>query len=295
MALRVRCGIAALPRLSSKHGFVAASEDAFFLAPGRFNQIHGAMADGVGSMRAWGLDPGAFPRALLTHSLAQARRATTLAAATPGALLQAGWSALQGAAVQGACTACYFRLRLAATAATLEAQNLGDCSLHLYRAGSLVCAAEHTHRAFDTPFQLGQLPGAAPALFQGPGHARSLRAALAPGDSLLICSDGVTDNMFPHEIKEHFADASRGAREVARALVAHAHERALDGRRDGPFALAAKDADVLWSAGGRMDDITVIVLQLLPAGSAALDAQQLAEVQTLPGVPRALLPVNLYA
>ena len=312
--LRVRAAIAALPRLSPKHGFTAPSEDAFYLAAGRAHTLHGALADGVGSMRRHGLDPGAFPRALLRHSLAPLQRsAATLASSTPAAALAAGWAGVQQEGAQGACTACYFRLHLSRRSgggggggggAALEALNLGDCSLLVFRGGALLAAARQAHRggAFDTPHQLGQLAGAASARhFEAPADAQPLACALQSGDTLLVCSDGLTDNLFPAEIAAHVAGGG-GAAALALRLVADAHAKAQDGRRDGPFALAAKDADILWGAGGRLDDVTAMVLVLEASGDAPeaggeaplLDPREAQEVLSpCADAPRHLLPQNL--
>ena len=300
--LRVRAAIAALPRLSPKHGWTAPSEDAFYLAAGRAHTVHGALADGVGTMRRHGLDPGAFPRALLRHGLAPLQRsAATLAGSTPAAALAAGWAGAQRDGAQGACTALFFRLHLARRGggAALEALNLGDCSLLVFRGGALLAAARQAHRAaFDTPHQLGQLQGAAARHFEAPADAQPLACALQRGDTLLACSDGLTDNLFPAEIAAHVA-AGGGAAALALRLAADAHAKAQDAMRDGPFALAAKDADVLWSAGGRADDVTVLVLQLEEGSGGGgeaplLDPREAGEVLSpCADAPRHLLPRNL--
>ena len=49
---------------------------------------------------------------------------------------------------------------------------------------------------------------------------------------------------------------------LARALVLKARELSLDKRRDSPFAVLAKENDILWS-GGMPDDTTVVVARVL--------------------------------
>ena len=302
MLLRVRVGVAALPRLDPKLGFLRRSEDAFFLARSA-GALLGGLADGVGSMRARGLDPSAFPRALMARCHALALAGKTLAATAPAALLAAAAAAEDAAAgaPEGASTACVFRLRPAPRGGglALTAVNLGDCALLVFRGGARVAAASTALRRFDQPFQLGRLAGVDAARFQAPADAAPFEARLAAGDTVLLCSDGLTDNVFMHEIEARVArGGGASAAELARALVADAHARALDAARDGPFALAAKDADVAWSAGGRVDDITAIVLRVEAGaeaaegdGAAAELAAELAAVlspiaEALPLVPR---------
>jgi protein phosphatase PTC7 len=49
---------------------------------------------------------------------------------------------------------------------------------------------------------------------------------------------------------------------LAAALADKAFEFSMDRRRDGPFALLAKENDILWSHGGRLDDITVMCVRV---------------------------------
>jgi hypothetical protein len=167
----------------------------------------------------------------------------------------------------------------------------------VFRGGALLCAAPHTHRAYDTPFQLGALEGNAARLFQAPQDALPLACTLQAGDVVLACSDGVTDNLFAAEILAHAAGpgaAAAAPQDLALRLAADAHAKAQDRQRDGPFALAAKDADRVWGAGGRLDDITVLVLRLEAGAGPLLDVSEAALVHTpCADAARHLLPVNL--
>ena len=53
-------------------------------------------------------------------------------------------------------------------------------------------------------------------------------------------------------------ESGRQRKELAKLLATRAQERSLDKTVDSPFALLAKDNDIMWG-GGRPDDITVIV------------------------------------
>jgi hypothetical protein len=56
--------------------------------------------------------------------------------------------------------------------------------------------------------------------------------------------------------------ASVGMQRLADALAQTARTFSLDRMRDGPFARLAKENDILWSSGGRPDDITVVAVRL---------------------------------
>jgi protein phosphatase PTC7 len=51
------------------------------------------------------------------------------------------------------------------------------------------------------------------------------------------------------------------ANDLAKQLVLAARERSLDNSRDSPFAILAKENDIMWG-GGMPDDTTVIVLRI---------------------------------
>jgi protein phosphatase PTC7 len=70
---------------------------------------------------------------------------------------------------------------------------------------------------------------------------------------------------------------SVGMQRLADSLAQTARTCSLDRMRDGPFARLAKENDILWSSGGRPDDITVVAVRLStipPKGPAPLDVQE---------------------
>ena len=54
--------------------------------------------------------------------------------------------------------------------------------------------------------------------------------------------------------------------DLAKSLCNRARELSLDSARDSPFAILAKDNDILWS-GGMPDDCSVIALRVVEAPS----------------------------
>jgi protein phosphatase PTC7 len=109
-----------------------------------------------------------------------------------------------------------------------------------------------------------------------------------PGDIVILSTDGVLDNLFPHEmlstVMEHapppparkslFPPSSASAdtaepphadpQAVAQALADCALRVALDERRQSPFAVNAQDAGHIYR-GGKIDDITCVVAVVVRA------------------------------
>jgi len=58
------------------------------------------------------------------------------------------------------------------------------------------------------------------------------------------------------------------AARLAATLADVARERAVDKRTDSPFALVAKEHDILWS-GGMPDDVSIVVLRVVGTGAGS--------------------------
>jgi protein phosphatase PTC7 len=253
----------ALPREDRKRGY-RPSEDAFFISAQPHLTV--GISDGVGGMAARGLDPGDFARRLMAEA---AFGAGVFPPAPLSALLAAAFSRVVTAGVEGAATALLCRV---APCGAVAALGLGDCTAMVLRVDGSMESSARQSVAFDTPFQLGHVVGRGAPRFDSPAAAAPWAAQLCAGDALVLCTDGLTDNLFMEDIAA-LARVREGAGALGLRLVRAAAAAAKDRMRDGPFALAAKDADVAWSAGGRADDITVVVVEaLFAAGPAPLAA-----------------------
>lgn len=107
---------------------------------------------------------------------------------------------------------------------------------------------------------------------QTPVNGDLVRVPVEAGDVVVMGTDGVFDNMRESEIhritstwyKVHGSTASvEDCTELAQELVDTALKRSLDRNTDSPFAVLAKENDIMWS-GGAPDDITVIVGVVVP-------------------------------
>lgn len=134
-------------------------------------------------------------------------------------------------------------------------------------------------RSFNLPYQLGYFKLAeTPQTFETPNDADTASIPVMPGDIIILATDGLYDNVDLQEIlievdqweKEHFPVGSEedlrfaskkgnvAVQKLAERLVRLARELSLDSKRDSPFALLAKENDIMWG-GGMPDDTTVIV------------------------------------
>jgi protein phosphatase PTC7 len=141
-------------------------------------------------------------------------------------------------------------------------------------------------RSFNFPYQLGfsKVPSSeGGTVFETPNDADTASIPLVPGDIIILATDGLYDNLDLNEIvdvvhrweAEHFPSTGNEGKEkddiklpsktgnkavsqLAERLVKLARELSLDTHRDSPFALLAKENDIMWG-GGMPDDTTVIV------------------------------------
>ena len=93
------------------------------------------------------------------------------------------------------------------------------------------------------------------------------RVAVTAGDVIVAGTDGLLDNVFGEDVAAVAAQAVRaglGPQAAAADIAALARRRALDKAVQTPFAVAAREAGY-WYAGGKLDDITVVVSFVLAA------------------------------
>ena len=123
-------------------------------------------------------------------------------------------------------------------------------------------------RAFNLPYQLGftNTDGIEP--FEKPGDATVGNFPVHRGDVIVVGSDGLFDNVEIVDIAEIVGEweaAGSGDRDaLAAKLCDRARDLSLDDRTDSPFALLAKENDIMWG-GGMPDDVTVVVMTVEPA------------------------------
>jgi protein phosphatase PTC7 len=264
-------GAKAVVRAASGH----AGEDAYFLqARLPAGGLGLGVSDGVWMWRLHGIDAGAFSRALMRHA------ASALAAgeADPAAALATAEACVLAAGIQGSATACVVVLD---AAGALMAANVGDSGFAVVGAppyggavgrhaqspgpGSAPSTARRVvkfrspqqEHEFGRPYQLGHAPTADRA-------ADAMRASLplAPGDLVILGSDGLWDNLDDDAMLDAVAagDAAREpAAALARRLAAAAFDGSVDRKRATPYSIAATEELGMIYSGGKADDIAVVV------------------------------------
>ncbi|XP_047177789.1 probable protein phosphatase 2C 26 isoform X2 [Vigna umbellata] len=150
---------------------------------------------------------------------------------------------------------------------TLRIANVGDCGLKLIRNGHVVFSISPQEHYFDCPFQLSSERAGQTYL-----DAAVCNVELMEGDTIVMGSDGLFDNVFDHEIVQTIVKYKDVA-ETAKSLANLASSHALDSNFDSPYSLEARSRGFkppLWKkilgmklTGGKLDDITVIVGQVV--------------------------------
>ncbi|CAK4913099.1 unnamed protein product [Aphanomyces euteiches] len=239
-------GLVSLPHPEKKRG-----EDAAFVTPTAVG-----VADGVGGWARKGIDSGAYSRTLMA-----ACELSTLT--DPVKRLTEAYNTTK---VPGSSTACIIQL---SDDGTIHTANLGDSGFMLCRENaeeegwSIIYASPSQCHYFNCPFQLGHGSRDTPA------HADLSTLSVEPNDVVLVATDGLFDNLTEEEILSLLAgitEESKAQKHEAEArmqftastIVAVAHEIAKSETRLTPFAQAARQAGYKGTAGGKMDDITVV-------------------------------------
>lgn len=141
-------------------------------------------------------------------------------------------------------------------------------------------------KSFNLPYQLGY-SGIEDHTdnFETPTDAATHSMTVFPGDIIVLATDGLFDNLDLDDLVKHISEwenkhfgkmwlknpldlPGEGTNkdqvamdELARSLVERARELSLDKTRDSPFALLAKDNDIMWS-GGMPDDTTIVIARV---------------------------------
>jgi len=252
--------------------------------------------------------------AVLCHRCTKLKREEEL---DPAKVLLDAWHKMKLSRLIGSSTACLVSLDPHKT--ELRAANIGDSGFLLLRrqagsssmvepalgtldsAAGIGAAGRKLHiafrspqqlRAFNTPYQLGRAPDSGDApddRFETPQDASLVRVPVRPGDILVLATDGLFDNVDEEALLDTIEDLIEGSgtgaspQQLADAIAARAKELSLDKSVDSPFAILAKDNDILWG-GGRPDDITVLVSHILDRADARAPPTDWAAVSG-PGEP----------
>lgn len=264
------------------------NEDAFFV-----DGLAIGVADGVGSMADFadkGMNSAAYAQELVQLTAQALRNRIPKEDGTKSSLTaaQALAEAEQQATSFGAATCTVLRLT---EEDGLDAASLGDSGFMLLRFQKeserfeIVFRSKEQQHCWNFPYQFSKFPPCVKKELEEQGKYRPDSAAdcllydfaVAPGDLLLVFTDGFSDNLFDHNVvstlqnelaslsrcmsqssrghvpEAHFVDPSQ----LAKKLVDVAYYHSLQTLTRTPFADAARKKGYRFS-GGKHDDITVV-------------------------------------
>jgi protein phosphatase PTC7 len=117
---------------------------------------------------------------------------------------------------------------------------------------------------FNCPLQLGIDVDGANDKFDTPAAAEVFSVPVQVGDIILLCTDGIYDNVTDDQLismAEEYWLKNYAVDEISQAIANRAFEISQDKMIDTPFSIMAREENILWR-GGRPDDITIIVAKV---------------------------------
>ncbi|KAJ7224232.1 phosphatase 2C-like domain-containing protein [Mycena pura] len=246
------------------------------------------VADGITAWLESGVDPSLFSQALMYHAHRYSRSAWAGEPEVDPTLdyeereQVEGWElspyecmdlayggVLREKFVEaGSSTACIISLNSAN--GLLRSANLGDSGFSIIRSSSILYSQPVQTHFFNCPKQLTKLPPPSGKRFRGacvdsPREAQTYRTQLCDGDVIVAYTDGLSDNVFLHELVEICsAEPVAGesddeqAQAMADRLVMYARECMATKTRVSPFErLAVREG--MFFPGGKPDDVTAVV------------------------------------
>ncbi|ESR38400.1 hypothetical protein CICLE_v10028878mg [Citrus x clementina] len=236
-------------------------EDAFFVSCYNGGVI--AVADGVSGWAEQNVDPSLFSRELMANASYFVEDVEVNY--DPQILIQKAHAATSSVGSATVIVAMLERNGI------LKVASVGDCGLRIIRKGQITFSSSPQEHYFDCPYQLSS-----EAVGQTYLDAMVTTVELIEGDTIVMGSDGLFDNVFDHEIVSmttRFID-------VSEALANLARSHSTDSNFDSPYTMEAraKGFDVpMWKKilgmklkGGKLDDITVIVSQVVNSHAVSI-------------------------
>jgi len=269
------------------------SEDAKFVIS-LSDLIYMGVADGVGSWREYGVDPRLFSHSLMAECRNILKKSEGMPPSTTE-LLQQAYDRVKANNVIGSSTACVAMF----DGHNLHFSNLGDSGIVQLRhidseiAGALkrdrvlkreertsdlrvTFVSQQQLVSFNHPYQLGWTGELAndSKSFKCATDACTTSIHVRHGDILILASDGLFDNVEIPDICQMALEWERdsgllqnhsGTSDIsllANRLCRVARDHSLNNQIDSPFAILAKENDIMWS-GGMPDDCTVIAMHVV--------------------------------
>lgn len=199
-------------------------EDAFFVSS--YNGGVLAIADGVSGWAEKNVDPALFSRELMENAsdLVTDEEVNY----DPQILMRKAHAATSSI---GSATIIISMLE---TGGTLKIASVGDCGLRVLRNGQVIFSTQPQEHYFDCPYQLSS-----EIISQTYRDAMVCSVDLKEGDTVVMGSDGLFDNMFDQEIIStiyRFEDVTSAAQGLADLASNHSK----DVNFDSPYSMEAR-------------------------------------------------------
>lgn len=246
-----------------------AGEDAYAIHVTRRGALL-AVADGVHAWSRVGINSGDTSSALVLEARRRfARALETDASSTLGPylpkplrLLNLSWEAVRSRDIKGSTT--IMLAALDGRTGVLRSANLGDSGFVVFRNvrtdhPMLLFSSPHQEHFFGMPYQLGHHDRS-----DVPDDAELHEVRLQPGDIIVCGSDGLFDNLAELDILTMVQQAKRPAL-LANALAKAAFDVSMDSSAASPWSQWAEEELDMPYVGGKPDDITVVVAEVVLA------------------------------
>lgn len=240
---RMSVGVSSIPHPAK---LAKGGEDAYFLSTDM--KVMG-VADGVGGWGDIGVDPALYSKSLMEG--AKLSSETPLSPRDPVDLMYDGYQ--YSSYVQGSSTCCILVL----DGNQLLAANLGDSGFMIIRGLEIVYRTKEQQHSFNFPYQIGT--GSA----DKPHHSQRIQIDVQPDDLIILGTDGLWDNLFDEDIIDTVAHAPSDPATIAQLIARQAHIVANDKDIISPFSKSARSNGYPLAAGGKLDDITVLVARVV--------------------------------
>uniref|UniRef100_A0A7I4BT21 Protein phosphatase n=1 Tax=Physcomitrium patens TaxID=3218 RepID=A0A7I4BT21_PHYPA len=203
-------------------------EDAYFVS----NYGGGVLgiADGVGGWAEQNVDPALYSKELMAH--AEAAVSSEEMEFNAQMLLAKAHAATNSI---GAATAI---VALLERNGVLHVASVGDCGIRILRQGRVVFASQPQQHYFDCPYQFSSEQSG-----QSAADAMVFKAELKEGDSIVMGSDGLFDNVYDRDVETTLSvfggSDEESAIRSAKALAALASKNSRDPAYESPYSKEA--------------------------------------------------------
>lgn len=237
-----------------------------------------AVTDGVGGWAEDGVDPALYSNEFIKHLNGIVEAAEDQSELEPRQLLRNAHARTKAPGAATAIVAVFD-----GESSVLNVASLGDAGVRVVRNGVVVHRTIPREHFFDCPFQFGSESS------DSADEAEVVSFPVQVGDTVVMASDGLFDNVFDKDlasiVKVFGGGSAACVSRTATALATLAAKHASDGEYMAPYTLEAlahgKDVP-MWQkmmgkkySGGKLDDISVIVAQVV---STEVAAQAAAEI-----------------